>query len=43
MGRAVTDASSQFALRFLAGFIAGGTEAAYDITSYILGKIMSSF
>lgn len=43
MGRAVKDANSQFALRFLAGFIAGGTEAAYDITSYILGKLMSIF
>lgn len=43
MGRVVTDVNSKFALRFLAGFIAGGTESAYDLTSYLLGKLISAF
>ncbi|MDY5982811.1 MAG: RHS repeat-associated core domain-containing protein, partial [Anaeroplasma sp.] len=30
MGRVATDVNSKFALRFLAGLIAGGTEATYD-------------
>lgn len=43
MGRVATDVNSKFALRFLAGLIAGGTEAAYDLTSYLLGKLISAF
>ena len=35
--------NSKFALRFLTGLIAGGTEAAYDLTSYLLGKLLSIF
>ena len=40
MGRVATDVNSKFALRFLAGLIAGGTEAAYDLTSYLIGKLI---
>lgn len=43
MGRVATDVNSKFALRFLAGLIAGGTEAAYDLTSYLIGKLISAF
>ena len=43
MGRAATDLNSKFALRLLAGMIAGGTEAAYDLTSYLIGKLISAF
>ena len=43
MGRVATDVNSKFALRFLAGLIAGGTEATYDLTSYLIGKLISSF
>ena len=43
MGRVATDVNSKFALRFLAGLIAGGTEAAYDLTSYHFGKLISAF
>lgn len=43
MGRVATDVNSKFALRFLAGLIAGGTEATYDLTSYLIGKLISAF
>ena len=43
MGKVATDVNSKFALRFLAGLIAGGTEAVYDLTSYLLGKLISAF
>lgn len=43
MGRVATDVNSKFALRFLAGLIAGGTEVAYDLTSYLIGKLISAF
>ena len=43
MGRVAIDVNSKFALRFLAGLIAGGTEATYDLTSYLIGKLISSF
>ncbi len=43
MGRVTVDVNSKFALRFLTGLIAGGTEAAYDLTSYLLGKLLSVF
>ena len=43
MGRVATDVNSKFALRFLAGLIAGGTEAAYDLTSYLFSKLISAF
>lgn len=35
--------NSKFALRFLAALIAGGTETAYDLTSYLIGKLISAF
>lgn len=38
-----TDLNSQFSLKLLAGLIAGGTEAAYDLTSYLLSKLISIF
>ena len=38
-----TDVNSKFALRFLAGLIAGGTEATYDLPSYLLGKLILTF
>ena len=37
------DVNSKIALRFLAGAIAGGTEGAYDLISYLLGKLISAF
>ena len=43
MGRVATDVNSKFALRFLTALIAGGTEAAYDLTSYLIGKLISAF
>ena len=43
MGKIATDVNFKFALRFLAGLIAGSTEAAYDLTSYLLGKLISAF
>ena len=43
VGRVATDVNSKFALRFLAGLIAGGTEAAYDLISYLIGKLFSAF
>ena len=43
MGRVATDVNSKFALRFLAALIAGGTEATYDLTSYLIGKLISAF
>ena len=43
MGRVATDVNSKFAFRFLAALIAGGTEAAYDLTSYLIGKLISAF
>jgi len=30
-------------LRFLAGLIVGGTEAVYDLSSYLIGKLISAF
>ena len=43
MGGAATNINSQLALRLLAGLIAGGTEGAYDLISYLLGKLISYF
>ncbi len=43
IGRATIDVNSKFALRFLARLIAGGTEAVYDLSSYLIGKIISTF
>ncbi|MCM1350603.1 MAG: hypothetical protein NC182_05310 [Prevotella sp.] len=43
MGRVATDLNSKFALRLLSGMIAGGTEAAYDLISYLIGKLLSAF
>ena len=37
------DVNSKIALRFLAGLIAGSTEAAYDLISYLLRKLISAF
>ncbi len=42
-GRVATDVNSKFALRFLAALIAGGTEAVYDLSSYLIGKLISTF
>lgn len=41
--RVVADVNSRFALRLLAGLIAGGTEAAYDLTSFLLERLISDF
>ena len=35
--------NSKFALRFLTALIAGETEAAYDLTSYLIEKSISVF
>lgn len=43
MGRAVTGANSQFALKLLSGLIAGGTEATYDISSYLINRLIAAF
>ena len=40
MGKMAIDLNSRWALRILAGGIAGGTEALYDLTSYLIGKLM---
>ncbi|MBQ9108384.1 MAG: RHS repeat-associated core domain-containing protein [Clostridia bacterium] len=41
LGRAAIDVNSKYALRLLAGLIAGGTEATYDAIVYLLGKLFS--
>ena len=41
LGKAAIDVNSKYALRLLAGLIAGGTEAAYDAIAYLLGKLFS--
>ena len=43
MGKVATDVNSKFAFRFLAGLIAGSTEATYDLASYLLGKLILTF
>ena len=43
MGRAAIDINSKWALRILAGTIAGGTEALFDLASYLIGKLVSLF
>lgn len=43
MGRVATDVNSKFALRFLAGLISGGAEAAYDISSYLINRLIAAF
>ena len=43
MGRVVVDLNSKVALRILAGIISGGTEATYDLASYLIGKLISTF
>ena len=43
MARVATDLNSKLALRILAGIIAGGTEAAYDLVSYLIGTLISTF
>ena len=40
MGKAAIDLNSRWAFRALAGGIAGGTEALYDLTSYLIGRII---
>ena len=37
------DANSKFALNLLSGLIAGGTEAAYDISSYLIKRLIAAF
>ena len=39
----VKDINSKFAQRLLTGLIAGGTEAIYDISSYLISKLISAF
>lgn len=43
MGKLATDFNSKLTLRILAGNIAGGIEATYDLISYLIGKIVSAF
>lgn len=43
MARVATDLNSKLTLRILAGIIAGGTEAAYDLVSYFIGILISTF
>ncbi len=43
MGRVAVDLNSKVALRILAGIISGGTEATYDLASYLIGKLISTF
>ncbi len=42
-GRVETNLNSKFALRFVSGLIAGGTETIYDLVSWLYGKIRSNF
>ena len=43
MARTAIDVNSKIILKFLSGLIAGGTEAAYDISSYLINKLISAF
>ena len=43
MAKAAIDANSKIALKVLSAIIAGGTEAAYDISSYLINKLISIF
>ena len=43
MARTAIDANSKFALKLLSGLIAGGTEAAYDISSYLINRLIAAF
>lgn len=43
MARKAIDANLRFALKLLSGIIAGGTEAAYDIASYLINRLMAAF
>lgn len=40
MGKAASDLIFRWTFRALAGGIAGGTEALYDLTSYLIGRII---
>lgn len=42
-GKVAIDANSQLALRIIAGSIAASTEALYDLSSYLLSKLLSMF
>jgi len=37
------DANSRFALKLLSGIIAGATETAYDIASYLINRLIAAF
>ena len=37
------DANSKFALKLLSDLTAGGTEAAYDISSYLINRLITAF
>ena len=43
IGKVAVNINSKWSLRILAGFIAGGTEALYDLTSYSVSKWFSMF
>ena len=42
MARTAIDANSKFILNLLSGLIAGGTEAAYDISSYLINILIAA-
>lgn len=44
MARTAIDVNSKFALRLLSGLVAGeGTEAAYNISSYLINRLIAAF
>ena len=43
MATTAIDANSKFAFKLLSGLIAGGTEAAYDISSYLINRLIAAF
>ncbi|MDY4937354.1 MAG: RHS repeat-associated core domain-containing protein, partial [Candidatus Onthovivens sp.] len=43
MARTASDVNSKFALKLLSGLIAGGTEATYDISSYLINRLIAAF
>ena len=43
MARTASDVNSKFALKLLSRLIAGGTEAAYDISSYLINRLIAAF
>lgn len=43
MCKSATTLDSKFALKYLESIFSGGTEALYDLSSYLIGEILSAF